>query len=224
MRLIGYALAVALLAGAAAAKGEPPTEPSGFFGITFGEPLPDRAILSPKSREYLATFDKLDEEARTLVGTDLMKQVFPDWGAVPEYIRRELRREFAPDFRIAALVKPPTPNQMFNHYIALVTPESRLVGAIWAFGKLNPCKPAITALGKHLLSKYSKLRPTSLSKNFPGTPSSSVWLRSERIEIWLYCGGLHARHLMLESKFEKELEMKIQRVGSAISKFDDSGL
>lgn len=224
MKLIGYALAVAVLAGAAAAKGQPPTEPNGFFGITFGEPLPDKAILSPESREYLAAFDKLDKDARIAVGGDIMKEVFPDWGAVPEHIKQALRREFAPDFRFGALVKPPTPNQMFNHYVVLVTPESRLVGAIWAFGKLNPCKPTVTALGKHLLSKYSKLRPTSLSKNFPGTPSSSVWLRSERIEIWLYCGGLHARHLMLESKFEKELKMKFQRAASAIIKFDDSGL
>lgn len=211
------------------------TEPDGFFGLKFGEPVPQEALLTPGMPAYKEAFDMVSDEARSLLTTDLFDLAFPatvvqsgepegkDAGKMLEKIRKAL-----PAYKSGLLVSPPVPNRAFDAYVAMVAPETRALVAIWAYGEKSEdarsCKLSVTALAKHLMSKYPRLRPMSLLPNFPATLAESVFLDSERSSIWITCGYFEARDREQEKQWEEALRKMMERGGSRALNFDDSGL
>lgn len=158
-------------------------EPDGFFGLKFGEPVPDEFIVAEGSLEFEKSVDNYggcrtyqDNEwesafesicdrkhAKNELLFDIRK-IFIDTDKIPEEFN-EAWEETVGDYRPFVPVSPPEPNSMFDSYIALISPKTRVLLGIWAYGNMTPCDINVPVVENYLLDRYSALELDWLTTN-----------------------------------------------------------
>jgi len=128
------------------------------------------------------------------------------------------------DEKIGTLLVPPEPNRHYTIYLAIITPKTRRVGAIWARGPISDdCAMVNKLLAQHFINKYDDMEYTSLT-SLDSMRKGIIWLRSPRVELSFSCGALEAIDTATEKEFEVELEQMLTERLSKELQIDTGGL
>lgn len=204
-------------------------EPTGFFGLEFGKQLPSDVILSESDSRYAATFEKLPENEKKVVKLGWQSMFSLD--KIPEGKSKEAIKRELDNLKFVQIIAPPTPNRHFHEYVALVTPVTHRLGALWVYGNndVSLCPSRIAALSDFLQKKYTSLDLTPLSKHAIerklDTARTFVELQSKNYRVSIMCNHVIFANRSMESEWETEL-VKLFRanVFSEITRLDKSGL
>jgi hypothetical protein len=179
--------------------------PDSFFGIRFGDPLPEHLVVQPKDPRYEALVEAVPPEDRRMLEGEALEALIPDLDAIPQRHHADLREEFA-GVRFAALVAPPEPASLFDAYMVVLTPESHRIVAVWAHGARDTCFDNVRRITEYLLDRHQELELSGVSEDFRTRASNEVWLASGEVEISVHCAGVDSHHRGVEAQWEAEMQ------------------